>query len=713
MSEQLADTGEEDVSPYAVDWAALVSSLTFTPSRGRDPAAVLRQLASGKQPTGRALPSLIPEGLGKQEFLNQSLHVTHPFAIPPALPEYVADALRQQPRHANDLIRHREQALHTLLRLASELAGEAEKARAALDEHLIPTAGRLHLPLIRYLADSVDYPDKGFVDRLARGKAMAGQRPLDCIFPTRSVQAQVSIQDLLSSAAAANARVLASCGPSGDPDLDEESWSLSEAEFEDGTLWGPWGDVAEIPFHEYCLLPRRPIWEQRAGGRRKCRNIDDASASGGRQNDTCARENTYIPHTLDDWAAYLRAVQEEFPNDNLLGFPADFTKAYRQDPACPSQLHLFVVAIWNPREQKVVFAAARAQLFGSGSAPINWAEVPTFLCWVAAKLLYIPFLFCVDDCFTAERASTSFSAWLGWQLLICLCGWRLDPIKSLLPSGVFKLLGSITDLTATPEGPPKIHISDERCVNLSADILDVLASGKLPPARAGQMFGRLQHAGYHFFGRYGCAMLRSLKRRQFENGRQNLNQQLVAQLLWWLGALQHAPQREVLWRISERNVVTSFSDGEGSYSVAYVVFSSRFHDKRPRAAQGWVPSHLRALHDQRVNDIMNIEAYGPLLVVQNHGKLMENSLWLHFIDNESALLSMVKGSASVADCDRIVGYTWGLLAKHKILPYFARVDSSSNPIDGLSRLEQDDMGLNWVREELSWPTDVDIQQPWS
>ena len=149
--------------------------------------------------------------------------------------------------------------------------------------------------------------------------------------------------------------------------------------------------------------------------------------------------------------------------------------------------------------------------------------------------------------------------------------------------------------------------------------------------------------------------------------------------------------------------VVSFSDGEGTYSVAYVVYYPRVRHGRPAAAQGVVPEELRSLHLQRKNDITNNEAYGPLGVLMGHGEDMEICFWLHFIDNESALHSMVRGSASVEETDNIVGATWSLIARHRIIPYFEGVDSASNPIDGLARGIDDDLETDWLRIPFTWP----------
>ena len=85
---------------------------------------------------------------------------------------------------------------------------------------------------------------------------------------------------------------------------------------------------------------------------------------------------------------------------------------------------------------------------------------------------------------------------------------------------------------------------------------------------------------------------------------------------------------------------------------------------------------------------------------------MKNALWLHFIDNSCALGALVKGSASVTQQDRIVGETWSSIAQLNVLAWFDRVDSKSNPVDGLSRKDfrvRSQNLCNWVWKGITFP----------
>jgi len=64
---------------------------------------------------------------------------------------------------------------------------------------------------------------------------------------------------------------------------------------------------------------------------------------------------------------------------------------------------------------------------------------------------------------------------------------------------------------------------------------------------------------------------------------------------------------------------------------------------------------------------------------------MRSALWIHYIDNESAESSLISGTSALPSADHIVGLTWELCAARSLMPYFDRVESKANPVDGLSR----------------------------
>ena len=71
--------------------------------------------------------------------------------------------------------------------------------------------------------------------------------------------------------------------------------------------------------------------------------------------------------------------------------------------------------------------------------------------------------------------------------------------------------------------------------------------------------------------------------------------------------------------------------------------------------------------------------------------------------NNGALGALVNGASFVLSQEIITGSTWKLIAELGFLPWFDRVDSSSNPVDGLSRKN---FKGTWTWSSISFPETV-------
>ena len=59
----------------------------------------------------------------------------------------------------------------------------------------------------------------------------------------------------------------------------------------------------------------------------------------------------------------------------------------------------------------------------------------------------------------------------------------------------------------------------------------------------------------------------------------------------------------------------------------------------------------------RFNDIFEIEAIGPLVLLENFLDMFRGSLWLQFLDNAAALSNLVNRSSSVIQGDIFIDTT--------------------------------------------------------
>ena len=188
------------------------------------------------------------------------------------------------------------------------------------------------------------------------------------------------------------------------------------------------------------------------------------------------------------------------------------------------------------------------------------------------------------------------------------------------------------------------------------------------------------------WGRYGAAKLRPFARRQ-RDSHSTLNPQLLTSIHWWLATLAGNKFPRQVRLFTDLPTMVSYSDGEGSHAGVGVALWIA-GNPTPLAAYMRCPREVRLLWQKQRdngNDIFQIEAVGPLLVLATWPELMTHCLWIHFIDNAAAESALVNGSSSVMSGDIIIGHTWDMIAQRCISPWFDRVDSKSNPVDGLSR----------------------------
>ena len=85
--------------PPEVDIEVMLEEMDFQQPKGQDNLTTAVRASSGIQPTGRALPQLVPDGLGPEDHVKVALATTHPLARPPSIPSWCARAIAAPEEH--------------------------------------------------------------------------------------------------------------------------------------------------------------------------------------------------------------------------------------------------------------------------------------------------------------------------------------------------------------------------------------------------------------------------------------------------------------------------------------------------------------------------------------------------------------------------------------------------------------------------------------
>ena len=675
----------------------LLSDMSYVQPKGKETAVTAVRVSSGVQPCGRSLPQLLPDGLGPKDHVTVALATLHPMARPPTVPPWCNAAFAFQSKGVDATKKLRAKVLELLIILASLCAPISQEIAKICHVWIRPTVKKRNVAFMREVTFLCLGLDANLMIDFVFGLPMMGWARHSPIMTQRESSYPRANRPSAKEIAEENRIALERAKPSKNPKMDSLAWEKTKAEFVKETMKGPYYSLCDLPAYDPesydvpRLLNRVGILEQHGGAAEEsCRVIDDGKARG--HNADSANTATHRPADLDLVAALARMVSSIFPSKPIAGFPSDFKSAYRQVPSDPAQAHDFVVVSWDAELQTQVFFLAVTQIFGSGNAPLNFCRFPDFCCRALAALMAISAVHCVDDVIVIEVMELITSAFECWRKFAELCGWDVPDEKSPPPSQCFRALGAILDFSGYPKGPMLIRPASDRLESLMILLGQVLAEQKLSPALAGKLYGKLMFMSSQYFGRLGRALLRAFSRRQHEM-RYGINNQIRAACEFWMHHMHCMRPREIPLSLTDAPMFVSYSDGEGdSAGVGIALWCPG-----GRTIGGYIklPDEVRSTWSRVAAtgdhyDIFEIEAVGPALILHNWADLfVPGALWVHYIDNDSALATLVKGSSSVMSGECITAFTHSKIADLGLWSWFDRVASDDNPVDKLSRGSMD------------------------
>ena len=191
--------------------AAQLEEQGFSPSGRRSANIIAQRVAAGVQPGRRAMPTLLPEGLGPKVHLELALELVHPFELPVPLPEHCTYAFKMQEKHVN---RVNETRL-SVLRVTESLAAACEKCPvfAVAKEHyhwlLKPTLKPRNLPFMREVSWITGFSDLVFLPDYVLGMSTLGWGDAAPRFVPRTSEPLYNMSDFWTDVDQHNERIMA------------------------------------------------------------------------------------------------------------------------------------------------------------------------------------------------------------------------------------------------------------------------------------------------------------------------------------------------------------------------------------------------------------------------------------------------------------------------------------------------------------------------
>ena len=361
---------------------------------------------------------------------------------------------------------------------------------------------------------------------------------------------------------------------------------------------------------------------------------------------------------------------------------SDFRSAYRNCPIYSRHLSLADILIRDPQSGKHHRSGQLAMPFGAVAAVYAWDRLGSAAQALAQHYLLLPVSRYVDDLFWIDHFISADSSRAALLELFTMLGLVLDVSKTPSPEDLMLLLGvRVSIARCSISGLPKITLLPEPLkVLLWLDEIERLSRESL----AGRplllkLLGRLSFACSSVWGARARARLRplydfsSLKSRDIEDARLCLD--------WWRSRLQSPSPRECFFEAFISAPVIIYSDADGSGGLGWMIFT----ENTCLWAGGLMPADLSTLLLPRKTQIHALEMTALIAALHSNLRHLHRRRLLAFVDNQSAVGALKKGSSSARDLAALAEVAHALAARCSCELFLHWVPSSLNLADPPSR----------------------------
>ena len=528
---------------------------------------------------------------------------------------------------------------------------------------------------------SLDYPDKTLVQDIAKGFPLSGWMPRSNVFPAGTRRPSFNVDTLKRLALGLNKATLKSLQQRQDEELEKGAWEETQKEISQGWLW-----EASDANLTACTIAKRFGIKQGP----KIRVIDDCSCCG--LNGSVGLREKFGLHSVDQLASMIAHSFNISPagHPKMLGRTYDLKSAYKQFPLAATDRDLLRIAVNCPGNPQSKLMGANVLPFGAVGSVAGFLRVSMAVWYIGLRGLSIYWSAFYDDFSVVTSTVLENSTAWACESLFRLLGLKFaeDGAKCQPFASSFKMLGVVMDLSDASSCCVRIGNTPERSKELAEHLTTHLQSGAMGSKEAERLRGRMIFFEGFSFGRVACSAVKSLGRVvDLKRNSVSLDKDMVSNLEFLRNRVENASPIRVGPRLHQPWIL--FSDGSsepeaGTGAVGGVLVNP--YGQCVHFFSSVVPSNsMSKLLKESGNPIYELEILPLVICLELWGDLVKDSPVVHYIDNDAAKSSMIKGYGATDVSNRLIQRYVELEEQLQLKVWFARVPSFSNLSDGPSR----------------------------
>ena len=646
-----------------------------------------------------------------EEFMEEARKQTHPFDGGAVATDRIKHAifliLTTGPEETKS---RRRRALARWWKRAKELEEKEKREFGKAPEEVQACWRGKRTNLLCEMAAEAGMPNPELIKSyLQQGAPVFGEVPASGLYESEESLPDKTFEQALKASRWSIPVLQATTRP-GRAEVDKEVYERTQQEVAEGKAKGPYTKEEMDQLLGRWWSPARRVGLEQTSG---VRPIDDFSEFG--QNGTSWTHELVDLGTTDviagiakEWhqavqadgrveiedslgqrlVGYLHPDFVEPASRNIVGRTVDLKRAFKQVAVAKSMLPLTAVCIWHPIRKEPVFYVLHALPFGARNSVFIFGQIARTIELIMANLFDVLTAQYVDDYPQLEPAVLVDGPDVMLEVFEIL-GWEVKEVEGRKPSfcDKFVLLGVVFDLSDVCTGKLTVRNKEDRAAKVEKEVAAIIDAGVVRPAATASLRGALNFARSQCFGRCGGAALATMARLE-KFGAARVGVEEVEALQFWPRFLRAARPREVLFR-DTRLPVLLFTDGaeeDGLVGVGGVI-EDRHTAKREyfggKVQQEVIEEWKAAGGKSKV--IHQAELLPAVLAIKMWGEAVAGRRVILYVDNDTALSALVKGTSTSLPSARLTNSFWELVAKYGLFIWIDRVPSVANPADAPSR----------------------------